>query len=98
MPYIRKEQRANGLDDVIYQAVCHLKRIAPAVSDRPGPANYVVTRIVAGALKPDAGWSYHSISRAIAVLNDAAAEMRRRLMDRRENEVIIENGDVPEYQ
>jgi hypothetical protein len=96
MPYITKVQRANGLDDAIHQAVEHLKRIAPLL-DRPGPTNYVVTRIVAGALKPDTGWSYHSISRALAVLHDAETEMRRRLMDAREDIVIEENGDVLEY-
>ncbi len=96
MPYISQHDR-DGLDDAIGRIVEALKLTAPDVLKRPGPTNYTVTRIVAGALKPDEGWSYHSLSRAIAVLRDAAAEMQRRLMDQRENQVIKNNGDVPEY-
>lgn len=67
------------------------------VLKRPGPTNYVITRIVARALKPDDGWSYHSISRAIAVLRDAATEMERRLMAPYEDDKSAENGDIMEY-
>jgi hypothetical protein len=97
MPYIQQIDRQR-LDNAIYNAVMALRVVAPDVLKRPGPTNYTVTRIVAGALKPEEGWSYHSLSRAIAVLRDAGAEMQRRLMDQRENQVIQENGDVPEYE
>lgn len=96
MPYIIKNDRSN-LDPAIFEIVDRLEKVAPDILKRPGPTNYVVTRIVAGALKPAEGWSYHSLSRAIAVLRDAATEMERRLMAKREDQVIIENGDVPEY-
>lgn len=96
MPYIKHEDRVK-LDFAIGEVVYALKQTAPDVFKRPGPTNYTITRIVAAALKPDEGWSYHSLSRAIAVLRDAAAEMQRRLMDQREDHVIRENGDVPEY-
>lgn len=96
MPYIKQSDR-NKLDFAIEEAVRLLKSVAPDIYERPGPTNYTVTRIVAGALRPDGGWSYHSLSRAIGVLRDAAAEMQRRLMDQRENAVIFANGDVPEY-
>jgi hypothetical protein len=69
----------------------------PDVLRRPGIVNYVVTRLVASTLEPDEGWSYHSISRALAVLSDAKAEMRRRLMDVIENNAIVRNGDLQEY-
>ncbi len=97
MPYIKKYDRAN-LNSYINEVVYQLKWMQPDILKRPGPTNYVITRVVARALKPDDGWSYHSISRAIAVLNDAATEMRRRLMDVREDDAIKENGDIPEYK
>jgi hypothetical protein len=96
MPYIKQQDRSI-LNRPIQVLVDALRAVAPDVLQRPGPTNYVVTRIVVGALKPGEGWSYHSLSRAIAVLRDAAAEMQRRLMDQREDQVIHENGDVPEY-
>lgn len=96
MPYIKQEDRVQ-LNHTIDNAVNRLKGVAPNVVTRCGSTNYVITRIVAGALKPEEGWSYHSISRAIAVLRDAATEMERRLMGPREDVVIRQNGDVPEY-
>ena len=75
-----------------------LKWVEPNIFKRTGTTNYVITRIVTRALKPSDGWSYSSISRAIAVLNDAAMEMHRRLMDVREDYAIKENGDIPEYK
>jgi len=96
MPYIKQEDRI-GLNTVIDDAIVALQDVAPDVLKRPGPTNYMITRIVAGSLKPKEGWSYHSISRAIAVLRDAATEMERRLMGPREDVVIKDNGDVPEY-
>ncbi len=97
MPYVTQHIRSQ-LDTDIEILVDRLRKVVPDDMKRPGPANYTVTRIVAGALKPKDGWSYHSLSRAIAVLRDAAAEMQRRLMDQREDQVIRENGDVPEYE
>lgn len=95
MPYIKQVQR-DRLDPRIDGLVDILRGIAK-VKDRPGTTNYSITRIVAGALQPETGWSYHSLSRAIAVFRDAATEMERRLMAKYETEKIAENGDVPEY-
>lgn len=97
MPYIKQEDR-DWLDMSINTVIARLHTVSLDVLTRPGPTNYAITRIVAGALKPEGGWSYHSISRAIAVLRDAATEMERRLMGPREDVVIKENGDVPEYE
>jgi hypothetical protein len=96
MPYILQKDRKE-LNTEIDAIVVILKKVAPDVLKRSGSTNYTITRIVASALKPEEGWSYHSLSRAIGVLRDAAAEMQRRLMDQHENQVIKENGDVPEY-
>jgi hypothetical protein len=59
-----------------------------------GEWNYIVTRMTLIAMKPSTGWDYDSISSAIRVLNDSAAEMRRRLLDPYEDKKIEENGDV----
>jgi len=97
MPYIKKTDRANGLDRSINQIVLDLKRIRHWPATRKGATNYAVTRIVLASMKPDEGWSYDSISRALAVLDDAHGEMKRRLMDVREDKAIEQNGDVLEY-
>ncbi len=96
MPYIKEHDRTT-LNFAIDEIVTQLGWLQPDVLKRPGPTNYVVTRIVARTLKPEEGWSYHSISRALGVLRDAAAEMQRRLMDTREDAAIENNGDIPEY-
>jgi hypothetical protein len=97
MPYIKKIQRSQ-LDFEIHQLSESIRRIQSQLIDRPGLVNYAITRVVLQSLKPEGGWSYHSISRALGVLRDAEAEMRRRLMDAREDEAIKENGDVIEYE
>ena len=40
------------------------------------------------------GRSYQNISDAIAALNDAAHELRRRVLDPYEDKKIVENGDI----
>jgi hypothetical protein len=98
MPYIKQDQR-NHLDFHIEEIVKAIRRVSTDISDRPGPTNYVVSRIVLGALKPNMNpWSYHSISRAVSVLNDAKTEMERRLMAKREDKAIASNGDLEEYK
>jgi hypothetical protein len=97
MPYIKRNDR-EIVDGTIDRTIAALVFGFPDIFNRPGPVNYVITRIVASSLKPPTGWSYHSISRAIAVLRDAATEMERRLMAHREKEAINENGDIEEYE
>jgi hypothetical protein len=62
-----------------------------------GLANYVVTTIVIRTLKPPSGWTYSSLSKALAVFRDAEAEMRRRLLDLYEDRAIQKNGDIEGY-
>jgi hypothetical protein len=96
MPYINPTDRSDynyRMEEIVRQ----LKFCEPDIEKRPGPTNYIITRIVARALKPESGWSYNSLSRAIAVLRDAATEMERRLMAPYEDAKIGENGDVQEY-
>jgi hypothetical protein len=97
MPYIKSISR-QFLDDPIKQCVEELREYA-MFDERVGVCNYVVTRIVAGAMLPDSKHrNYHAISRALSVLHDAETEMRRRLMDVREDKAISMNGDIPEYE
>ena len=96
MPYIRREQRS-AVDDILDNLVQEVLYKEPALKLRKGFLNYIVTRIVLKTMRPDMGWSYTSISDAISVLRDAATEMERRLMAKREDYAIKENGDMPEY-
>jgi hypothetical protein len=96
MPYIKKSDR-DKLDFNIQEMVYSIDDLHRDVIDRPGLVNYTITRIVARSLEPEDGWGYHSLSRAIAVLRDAATEMERRLMAPYEDQKIRDNGDVPEY-
>jgi hypothetical protein len=97
MPYIKQEDR-DYIDPHIESLVDRMQSMFSDVGSLPGPTNYAITRIVAGVLKPHSGWSYHSLSRAIAVFHDAATEMERRLMAEYEDRKIIENGDLEEYK
>lgn len=62
-----------------------------------GAVNYVITRLVLGAMKPEGGWGYSSLSDAIGVLRDAADEISKRLLSHYENTKMIANGDVKEF-
>jgi hypothetical protein len=94
MPYIDPKLRAK-LDEPLKFLTWHVAEYAPR--QHPGVANYLVTRLIVDIMRPLDGWSYTSLSQAIAVLSDAAAEMRRRLLDPYEEKIILRNGDIPEY-
>ena len=96
MPYIKKDRR-DIIDRFLNTFLSNLKSQF-VTSIEPGDINYIVTRIVANLMKPNEGWGYTTISSAIRVLEDAAQEMRRRLLNPYEDEKIKENGDVPEYE
>jgi len=93
MPYIPQANRY-ALDVIVDGLVKRLRDIKA----KPGDCNYVVTRVVLESLKPDTGWSYHSLSDAVRVLKDAAAEIERRLLGPYEDTAILKNGDMPCYQ
>lgn len=79
MPYLKKRDR-----DLIDKGM---------VPSSKGELNYKVT-MEAIAYVQRAGVSYSNISEAISALTDAAAEMRRRLLDPYEDGKSVENGDV----
>ena len=99
MPYIKQSQRAavNRFIDALVEEMN--EQIDGEAIPSAGLVNYVITRIVAGTLRPPfTGWSYSSLSTALAVFRDAEAEMRRRLLDPYEDKAIAKNGDIPEYE
>ena len=96
MPYIKQEDREK-LDHYIDMAVNALRKESPDLINRSGLVNYVISRIVASSMKPEFGWKYSGLSRAVGILEDATHEFRRRLMDKYEDECIERNGDLEEY-
>jgi hypothetical protein len=86
------------LDSAIDCAVKFLIAESSTPNGRKGCVNYVITRIVLGSMNPETKWTYTAISDAVSVLRDAATEMERRLMAKREDKAIIENGDILEYE
>ena len=99
MPYIPKDDRKK-IDEYAPHAIEALSEAVRTLFPehiRKGPCNYIISRVVLEAMKPPGGWSYHSISNAVSVFNDAATEIERRLMGPRENKAILKNGDLPSY-
>lgn len=92
MPYIKKERRA-ALDTIIDGLISRLR----SIDTTKGDLNYTVTRLVLGALRPAKGWTYTSLSDAIAALQDAADEIKSRVLVQYEEYVRVLNGDLVEF-
>jgi hypothetical protein len=90
VPYIPRLDRPD-FDVEIDQLVERLRE-----NPSPGNLNYVVSSITL-ALIPKVGARYSGVSAYIAALNDAAAEIRRRVLDPLEDRKIAENGDLPGF-
>ena len=88
MPYIEAKVRNEFEKDDLINILIERLRDNP----KPGNLNYVVTRLAVGQLNGKVG--YGLISGVIAQLNDAAAEIRRRLLDPYEDTKKTEAGDV----
>lgn len=98
MPYINQHDR-QCVDQEITDLVFEMREVSGGTCPvQSGLANYVISRIIAQAMMPASGWSYSSLSKALAVFRDAEAEMRRRLLDTYEDKMIQKNGDIPEYE
>lgn len=93
MTYVPQVNRV-ALDVIVDGLVKRLREI----KCKPEDCNYVVTRVVLEALKPDTGWDYHSLSDAVRVLKDSATEIERRLLGPYEDTAILKNGDLPCFQ
>lgn len=110
MPYIQQEDRNVTVDlptcfsedDVLSltEVIVGLQELIQTAdeSKRKGLANYIVTRIVAGGMRPSDGWNYSSLSDARGVFTDAGSEFERRLIATYEEQCINKNSDLPEYR
>lgn len=98
----REDGYAATLDMVIDALIHHIQiegveyQNDDYVDRRKGLCNYIISRIVAGGMKPSV-WSYTSLSEARAVFTDAGEEFARRMLGPYEDNAKENNGDVPEY-
>ena len=93
MPYISQKRR-QLFDTPVTGLINHLRRNGAVKGD----INYVLCRLILGALRPETGWTYASLSNALSVTDDVNKELRRRLLDPYEDDAIDKNGDVPEIE
>lgn len=99
MPYIKSYNR-EIFDIDIHSISCKLQETRNSdTSSVDGNTNYIISRIVASAFSPKPGekWRYWMIARAMGCFICAALEFYRRVGAKREDEVIIDNGDIQEY-
>jgi len=95
MPYIRPQVR-DIIDPEVEALILQIKN-STAEDDRDGVLNYTISRIVGSCFK-GSGWRYKTIARAVAVFECAKLEFYRRIGTEREDQAILVNGDIPEYQ
>lgn len=93
MPYVSKEDREDISDAAIFRLATEIKEVSSG--KKKGALNYVVTRI---ALQVFGRGGYTDVSDAIAALQDAADEIKRRVLGPLEDKAIQKNGDLPEYE
>ena len=96
MPYIVKTRR-ELIDENINSLIEILQQDEDG-EDKEGDCNYIISRIVAGGMKPKTGWRYKWLSRAHEVFVAAGDEFSRRLLGPYEDKAVVKNGDIPEYQ
>jgi len=83
-PYIKQERRI-GLEELLETAI---ERV-----EIKGELTYCAYKLALDYIKQK-GKNYQNISDAVAALNDAAHEIRRRVMDDYEDKKCIQNGDI----
>lgn len=103
MPYINNEMQnrdncedyslTSQIDDLIL-----VIRNTYTEDEYEGVCNYTISRIVAGAMKPQTGWRYKWLNRAYGTFLSAGAEFYRRVVGPYEDKCIEKNGDIPEYE
>lgn len=92
----REGEDDHTLNNVIEILQNHLQSLPD--DQKEGCANYIITRVVAGGLKPAGGWRYMWLNRAYGTFFSAAGEFKRRLVDIYEDRCIEKNGDISEYE
>jgi len=99
MPYISAKLREEIdilCDELIFYTNNTLARLKQE-NKAKGVANYLITRLVLGLLKPSDGWNYSSLADVIGTLEAAKLEVYRRLVAPYEDDAIRKNGDLVEY-
>jgi hypothetical protein len=88
MPYLNGEEKAllAPITDAMFR---HHKLVSTK-----GRINYLIHMLVMCRLFEVEKFSYSTVSEAIDAVVDAAAELRRRLLDPYEDGAIEKNGDV----
>ena len=83
MPYIKPELRKQ-YDEILNQL--------PEI-DNKGDLEYIVTKVMKRFMKTRER-RYSTLHEVVYAVTHCADEYRRRYLDKREDEAIIENGDV----
>ncbi len=101
MPYIKSHLRGS-IDDKIEDLVNSIHNLyignEEVNKNKNGVANYVITRIILGLLKPNNGWNYDSLSDVNKTLECSKQEIYFRLVSLYESNKTQENGDVRELK
>jgi hypothetical protein len=92
MPYISKNDR-KILDHEINILISCIK----CLEKKEGAANYTISRILAGSLKPENGWNYSSLADVIKTYECAKIEFYNRMLTPYEHDAIQKNDDIVEY-
>jgi hypothetical protein len=92
MPYIPQESRPEF--DVHIDSLIEVLRKSSKLN---GSVNYCISRIVAGAIRPDSGWNYDSASDAVKAYECAKLEFCRQILNGYEDTCIDKNGNITEY-
>ena len=92
MPYVTKEIRSH-LDEELTTLIDKIRTYPD--EENAGILNFLVTSLVAEAMKPHCGWNYKSLHKAYGVFHAAGAEFYRRLVAPYEDKCIEKNSDLP---
>jgi len=99
MPYIKQEFREK-VDGLINHLVKEFKedyqKDPEFDKNKNGTANYILTRIILGILKPNQ-WNYESLMHVMGTLTCVQHEISRRIIGIYEDTKISQNGDVKEF-
>ncbi|MEO1384975.1 MAG: hypothetical protein AAFV78_17260 [Bacteroidota bacterium] len=101
MPYIPQSQRQEidpAIDQLIEQMVSLVKKQDQAERIFPGVLNYVCTRIALGVAKGVFGrMRYFLLASLAGVFSNISSELYRRVAAPYEDEKIISDGDLDEF-
>ena len=94
MPYIKQIFR----DAIDREIESLLQVLITLLSSNQGALNYTISRIVTETVNsPGTDWSYDQICQVTAAFENAKLEFYRRVAGPKEDQAIIDNGDIPAY-